>query len=92
MTNCRIGRVTIKRPDNLYYLPGVTMEPITPARILTAALEANYVNVIVVAFDHTGNISVAGSEAEVAEAILMLELGKKTLLDMAEHSIVGHVS
>ncbi len=72
-------------PDNIIDLPVVTTLKTNPDRILKAA-EGKLETVVVVGWkkDDEGQFYFASSEPNEAEVIMLLEIAKRRLLEMAD--------
>jgi hypothetical protein len=80
MSGCRIGRVTLRVPDNVVMLDGATTLDLPPARVLAGALEANLDAVLVLGLDRNGGEYFAGSTSDSGLALCLVERFKYLLM------------
>jgi len=80
-TGCRIGRVRMKRPENLVFFNGLTVVPHEPARILQYALEEGLKTVVIAGWDKDDKLYLSGSISSRAEVSWLLEKSQRYLLD-----------
>ena len=64
---------------------GVTRLDIPVSRVLKAAREAKLSEAVVIGYDKDGDFFFAGSKADGAQALWLLELAKKKLMDIGDN-------
>lgn len=64
--------------------PGITKLDLPPERILSAALERELTEVVVVGFDKEGEYYFSSSVADGGSVIWLLEMAKKKLLEIGD--------
>lgn len=80
MTNCRIGRVTMKRPSNVVMLDVSTTLPVPPSRVLAGAMEKGLEDVIVMGWDSNKELYLASSMSSNPRILWLVEQAKKLVL------------
>lgn len=68
--------------DNIVKLATITKLDLDPDVVIGAALTAQMRDVLVIGFDTTGDFYFAGSSANAGTTILLLEMAKRSLLDL----------
>lgn len=67
--------------DNVIELNIPTLCDIPPERILSKAIEANLVDVVVIGSDKDGELYFAGSMADAGHVLWLMELAKMALME-----------
>lgn len=81
--NCRIGKVTLKRPANVITLDTVSTIDVPASRILADALEADLDGVVIVGY-RDGQEYFASSYADGGDCLWLLERGKHKLMRVTD--------
>ncbi len=84
MTGCRIGKVILKKPDNVVVLGGPNTVDLPPARVLAGALEANLESVLVLGLDKDGREYFAGSTSDAGLVLCLVERFKYMIMREAD--------
>lgn len=80
-TNCKIGRVTMKQPDNVIYFPVRDTEPLPASRLLAEAMEMDLETVVVVGFTKDGDFALLQSSPSIATNNFLVDLAKKYIME-----------
>lgn len=70
--------------SNIVNLPVVTRLDLPPERIIEAAAEAGLTDIIVIGWKDDGDFYFAGNMADGGDALWLLEMAKRKLMEAAE--------
>lgn len=82
-TNCRIGKVTLKKPSNVIALDTVSSIDVPASRVLAAALEADLDGVVILGYQN-GREYFASSYANGRDCLWLIERARHKLMRITD--------